>query len=305
MKSEADFEERLLENTQDLIEKDNPDEILAKLASTLMEQGCFPQVQVSLFDRAYSPELVERATVICEATLALNLPEKNERKPRRSKASSLSIPLQVRDQLLGQATLSLNGVTPALSEAELKYFRSLVNIAGIAIDRARDCLRLKELAIRDELTGCYNRRYFFEVLHQKMAAAKRYHRAFSLIMADLDGLKHINDAYGHLAGDAVLQKFGEVVRGQLRTSDVACRYGGDEFALLLPETTKAQATVLIQRLKKVVGRQRVKVNHKRLKVGFSCGIASFPEDDNLIETADHACYQDKLHASPNKSLRTE
>ncbi len=109
-------------------------------------------------------------------------------------------------------------------------------------------LSMNEQATRDWLTGLYNRRYFEETLADHIEAANRYNRDLSLVLFDIDNFKQINDAHGHEAGDEVLRQFAEILEITARKSDIVCRFGGDEFAVILPETGKANAEQLVERV---------------------------------------------------------
>ena len=109
-------------------------------------------------------------------------------------------------------------------------------------------LSLNEQATRDWLTGLYNRRYFEETLADHIESASRYERELSLVLFDIDGFKQINDTLGHAAGDEVLRQFAELLKKSARKADIVCRQGGDEFALILPETSRANARIFAERI---------------------------------------------------------
>lgn len=157
--------------------------------------------------------------------------------------------------------------------------------------------QLKELASREPLTGLYNRRYFNDMLERRFAEAARYGTDLSCIMMDLDGFKSANDAFGHQVGDELLVLTAGTIVGQLRTADVAARFGGDEFVLLLPQTDADRARVLAERIAERFGQELAeRFPHARLSI--SMGIASLqilnPKNaDSLIRFADRALYDAK------------
>lgn len=157
--------------------------------------------------------------------------------------------------------------------------------------------QLRELASRDPLTGLYNRRHFGDVLERRFAEAVRYRSDLSCIMIDLDDFKSANDAFGHQAGDQVLQLAAGTIVGQLRASDVAARYGGDEFILLLPQTDAERALVLGGRVTERFNDELL-ARFPKSTVRMSMGIASLhclapATAEGLIQAADHALYMAK------------
>jgi diguanylate cyclase (GGDEF)-like protein len=143
------------------------------------------------------------------------------------------------------------------------------------------------------VTGLHNRRYFHEQLAREVARAQRYGRALALVVFDLDDFKSINDRIGHLAGDAVLAETAERARGVVRSADIACRVGGDEFAVLLPEASGREAELLCGRLHRAVSSTAVA---EAGNVSVSAGIAELRADDDpntFFERADQALYRAK------------
>ena len=158
---------------------------------------------------------------------------------------------------------------------------------------------LRYLAYRDFLTGLYNHRYFQEQLAHEVERAQRYGHHLSVLMLDVDRFKQVNDTYGHLMGDTLLSYVARLISAKVRSSDVAARYGGDEFAVVLPETDQRKAIAVAEKLRKAVSADR----HWQgallgnLGVGICFGVASFPDDgrtaDDLLVCADRRLYSAK------------
>ena len=161
--------------------------------------------------------------------------------------------------------------------------------------------KLRELSIRDGLTGLYNHRYFQERLRQEWERAKRYRRPLSLILMDIDHFKRINDTYGHPVGDQILKALSRLIRENIRASDIPARYGGEEFAVILPEADLQGAAGVGERLRAQVAEAPFKVNGREIPVTISLGVASsLPgsgpfSPQKLIEAADKALYYSKTH----------
>lgn len=202
-------------------------------------------------------------------------------------------PIRRRDEL-GRLAQAFNQMADQHQQTHLRIVRLNAELEERVAYRTH---QLRELASRDPLTGLYNRRYFSEVLQRCYAEAVRYRTDLSCIMIDLDDFKSANDAFGHQVGDQVLQLAAGTIVGQLRTADVAARYGGDEFILLLPQTDADRAHVLGGR---IVERFNSELDERvpGSSVRMSMGIASLStlESDNaeaLIRGADHALYMAK------------
>lgn len=157
---------------------------------------------------------------------------------------------------------------------------------------------LRNQSIRDPLTGLFNRRYMEETLEREMRRTERSRQPLGVVMLDLDHFKHFNDTYGHDAGDMLLREMGLLLNTQLRGSDIACRYGGEEFALILPEVP---LDIIRQRVEALrLGLRQLNVRHRGQSLGTvtaSAGIAMFPEHgaagETLLRAADHALYRAK------------
>ena len=156
---------------------------------------------------------------------------------------------------------------------------------------------LREQAIRDPLTGLYNRRYLSETLERELARAMREGYPVSLVMADIDHFKDVNDTYGHAAGDLVLRSLGCIFKADTRPGDIACRYGGEEFLLVLPNADARTAVARAEQLRKEIGRSRVAWLGHDVGVTLSLGVASFPlygaTGDEVVAAADLALYAAK------------
>lgn len=157
--------------------------------------------------------------------------------------------------------------------------------------------RLREQAIRDPLTGLFNRRYLDEVITSEIARAERGRYPLSLVMCDIDHFKVVNDNYGHLAGDEVLRAFSRLIKQYSRGGDIICRYGGEEFLLVLPGMTREGAVARAEQLRLAFAAALMSYNATIIRATASFGVATFPEDghdiDELIGAADKALYTAK------------
>ncbi len=155
-------------------------------------------------------------------------------------------------------------------------------------------LQLKETSIRDEITGCYNHRYFHDILNSEISRAGRYKRPLSIAMFDVDRFKKFNDTYGHLFGDKVLKGIGSILMKSIRSSDAVFRYGGEEFVIILPETKKEKAFTIVERIRKQIFASSFEINNKKTKITISGGIDGFDDKlidkDILISNTDKALY---------------
>lgn len=157
--------------------------------------------------------------------------------------------------------------------------------------------QLKEASTTDGLTGLYNHRAFLDRLEQEFYRAQRYGTDLSVLLIDVDGFKQVNDTYGHLVGDEVLKKIAKMLKDNVRTSDFVARYGGDEFAVILPETSSTEALAVAEKLRRNAERQDFKINSKIVKLTLSIGISTLSAEHrsffDMIEEADKAMYKAK------------
>lgn len=182
----------------------------------------------------------------------------------------------------------------AFVDADLSLLTVVARYLAEAIEVARLHEQVKELAATDPLTGLANRRVFLDRLESEIARSHRARCFLSIVLLDLNGFKNINDVYGHARGDETLKRVGENLVRVIRHSDLASRFGGDEFTLLLPETTRSQAEEIIVRFraKKIFIEGREGVEARLLT--FAWGMATFPEDgsnpERLLQVADERLY---------------
>lgn len=210
-------------------------------------------------------------------------------------------PLISEGKLLGSiVTKSTDNV---LSEKEINYLEQLTNQAATTISRANVYAEILKHATLDALTGFNNRRQLEERIKQEVSSAKRQKRNLCAIMTDIDFFKSVNDTYGHATGDLVLKTVSRVIKLQLRDYDIAGRYGGEEFSIILPYTRILEAKMVAERLRKAVENTKIDIskinnetNDKNISVTISLGIAEYENGDDehtILQKADKALYKAK------------
>ncbi|MBI4238118.1 MAG: GGDEF domain-containing protein [Deltaproteobacteria bacterium] len=210
----------------------------------------------------------------------------------------VSIPLWYKNEVLGVVNFGRAGVG-SFPQKEIRLLNLIANQVALAIANARLYMQTRELAVRDELTGLYNRRHFQEVLQIEWKRAVRFHRALSVLMIDVDHFKAYNDTFGHLHGDQVLRHLSEVLRRNLREVDTVARFGGEEFIVLLPDTDRAGALHVGEKLRRLIELERFPVPQEGAvrPLTISAGLAVHPDDaqhiEDLIDHADIALYEAK------------
>ena len=221
----------------------------------------------------------------------------NTPEPRRlflESASRMSIPLISFGQTLGVLTLH-SSQRNAFRENELQSLESVADICANSIQNAHYVERVKQLAYLDGLTGIFNRRFFELRIMEEIERARRYGTGMAVIMADIDGFKRLNDEFGHLLGDEVLRQVSSLFHQQLRKIDVVCRYGGEEFAILLTQTNAQQALAIAEKLRRLV--EAYQFPGVPRTVTISAGVAAFPAHgssrDEMIRAADNGLYAAK------------
>ncbi|HVP06008.1 MAG TPA: GGDEF domain-containing protein [Dehalococcoidia bacterium] len=212
--------------------------------------------------------------------------------------------------LVALAVLAKTGGSFGISATVMVAFAGYVFFAELQARRATVALEkrlrlsllvhnmeLENMAMQDDLTQLFNRRYFFERLERELESARAFNRPLSLMVIDLDGMKQVNDNYGHRAGDQLLSTFGRFLLAMTRASDVPARTGGDEFAIILPDTPEAGALAVKQRLARNLQETELPAGDTPIRARASLGVATFPKSgtsvDTLVQAADVDMYADK------------
>ena len=215
-------------------------------------------------------------------------------------------PIKSRGRLIGILTLGKKSEGGLYSSEDIELLKSITNQAGIIIENARVYSQAITWANTDGLTELYNHRHFHERIDQEIARGSRFGTVFSLIMIDLDHFKTYNDNYGHLAGDEVLRKVGRCIQSSIRSVDLAFRYGGEEFAVILPATRLNDAYKAAERIRKTI---EAKASTGVTPVTASLGISNWPIDgmtkEAVIGRADAALYQAKQAGRNRTCLSSE
>ena len=204
--------------------------------------------------------------------------------------SIVCIPMMVFNEALGVINVTNKLDDQSFTQEDVEMLKAVGDQAAVAINKAQ----LWEMAVTDSLTGLYVRRYFMAKFQEEIHRAERYKKVLTVVMADLDRFKSINDNYGHTAGDRVLRAVGKFFQKNIRDVDILARYGGEEFVILLPENDKHEAYTVSERLRQGFAELQLEALPQ---LTMSLGIASYPQDgknlEQLIKRADTALYAAK------------
>jgi len=213
--------------------------------------------------------------------------------------SIVCIPMVVFNDVIGVINVTNKRYNKDFTDEDVELLKAIADQAAVAINKAQ----LWDMAVTDSLTGLYVRRYFMVKLQEELLRAERYKNILSIVMADLDRFKNINDTYGHDAGDRVLKAIVKFLQQNIRDVDVVARYGGEEFVIMIPEAAKDAAFILSERLRKQFSDLKLE---DFPQITISLGIATYPLDgtqlEDLIKKADAAMYAAK-RAGRNKVVK--
>jgi diguanylate cyclase (GGDEF)-like protein len=232
-------------------------------------------------------------------------------RPRFKTKSLLSVPLKLKDKTIGVLNLSDKEDMRAFCESDMNLLASFANLASLMIERTwalERSFQLEKLSITDHMTGLYNHRFLRTRLEEELNRSTRNGLNLTVIFIDLDFFKIYNDIGGHLAGDGALKKAADILKASVRDMDIVVRYGGEEFCIVLPDTSKNEAFQVAERIRQEIEREKFPREESmpfgRLTASF--GIASFPEDGHtfttLIHSADLALYRAKAEGRNRVAL---
>jgi diguanylate cyclase (GGDEF)-like protein len=225
------------------------------------------------------------------------------------KHTYLCIPILAQGETLGILHIQATDEAPQLEASEMSFKTTFAGQVGLSIAniRLREALRIQ--SVRDALTGLYNRRYLEEMLDREVRRASRSEQSLGVLMIDLDHFKRFNDTHGHEAGDAVLRETGSLLAAGVRAEDFVCRYGGEEFVVILPTADAAAARARAERLRTRM--RELTIIHRGSSLGMvtiSVGVAAFPQHGmspkDLMAAADAALYQAKRGGRDRVELAT-
>jgi diguanylate cyclase (GGDEF)-like protein len=201
------------------------------------------------------------------------------------------LPLKIDTDYLGYL------VAKGVDETDKDKFHILANQFLLGVRRSLLYQRVQELAIIDGLTGILSRRYFLERFKEELKRSRQLKYSFAFLMVDIDRFKECNDRYGHLVGDVILKDVAKIIKDSLRQIDLVCRYGGEEFSIILTETDRVGAMFAAERIRQSVETRHIRAYDEDLKVTISVGISVFPSHGRdiheLLDKADEALYKAK------------
>jgi diguanylate cyclase (GGDEF)-like protein/putative nucleotidyltransferase with HDIG domain len=293
----------------------NPEEMLAKIAAEIENGLTYDHIGIAILEYStkelviqaeagHRRDAVGRRILLGEGLVGqvartgqmAVVREANSTTPRTvlpESVSAIALPVSYGEQLLGVLYVESSEKCD-FNEQEVLLMRTLADLFAGALHNALTYQKAQEQAITDGLTGVKTHRYLMETLSMEWKRSTRANRPFSLVLMDLDRFKFVNDFYGHLEGDVVLQRVGHILEQNCRRSDVVARYGGDEFVILMPETTVEQARQLASKLRGWVASDPL-LRDKNITASF--GIAGFPvhgsTPQELIQVADSSMYLSK------------
>jgi diguanylate cyclase (GGDEF)-like protein len=262
--------------------------------SVLADRGLMPDMGPAVY--AIAGWVMQRGEEFVTADLRLD-----DRVQDQSVATVIAFPLSCRGRRVG-AIIGLDRLPssrqPQLAPTVLRAVRVLLEPASVALDNALLLKRAEALSVTDDLTHLYNSRYLNQVLRRETKRASRSGRPLSLLFIDLDGFKSINDRHGHLAGSRALVEAAAVIRGSARETDVVARFGGDEFALVLPDTGADGAYAVGERIRERIGAHCFLAGDGlEIHLTASVGVATLPDAaasaEELVQAADMAMYRVK------------
>jgi diguanylate cyclase (GGDEF)-like protein len=220
--------------------------------------------------------------------------------------SIICIPLKIRERTLGVIQVINSLAEIQYNDSDLKLLSAIADYAAIALANAQNFEKINELLITDDLTGLFNAKHFHSLLDYEVERSKRYGTELSLVFLDLDHFKKVNDRHGHLVGSRIIAEFGQLIGHHIRGTDIAARYGGDEFVIIAPNTGRDGVFQMVSHLRNIVlAHQFFSDDGDQINLTASYGIASYPADANtkreLIQLADQAMYE--LKSSTRNGVR--
>jgi diguanylate cyclase (GGDEF)-like protein len=202
----------------------------------------------------------------------------------------MGVPILYGKKVLGVIAVQDYKKSNIYDEADQRVLQTIANQTAVAIENSRLYEQTRRMAVTDPMTGLYNIRHLYNVLQLEIERARRYGLRFSLLIIDIDNFKAYNDKYGHLLGDELLIRYGKFLIKNSRKVDTVCRYGGDEFVIILPETAKDDVANVNERIQKRLKAHQFSIKDKKISLMVTIGDSSFPEDggtsEDLIRTAD-------------------